>query len=438
MPERSALQQRLYNDRLKFYDTHEKPKAGTWYTVPKDSWLDSISIATYGRDRTQDIINANAYLSSRPVHTGSGLPYIHPGDRLWLPPDGDALPDTVSASDPEEIAIRIDGKVYRGFESVGISRSIETCADTFSFVAPYDPDNPAHRILDPYSYRKCDLFIGGNLYIPGEMVKWSPDADNARMTIEVRSLPGVTVDCVSLDKGCDYNGMTLQAIATSILAPFGIIPSFPDGDSDVIVKANRGVTDTVFSFLAGLAKQKGLVITSTIRGEMAFVRAAVNSRPVASLEEGKFPLIKVSGSYDGTGRFSHYIAVSQSAGTEGNRAEEKDNTIKTYRPSIFTADECENGNIADAAKWRKSRALAAASPLTATVRGWADPSGAPWMENTKITLKAPRNCIFSPTEFIITSVEPKKSESDGNVVDLKLALPQAFTLDFPEVMPWQR
>lgn len=438
MSERSPLQQQIYNQRLKFYDTHEKPKAGTWYVVPKGAWLDSISIATYGRDRTADIIAANPYLKQRSVHVGSQLPYIHPNDRLWLPPDIQPLLDTIPASDPDEIAIRIKGLVYHGFEATSIQRSLETCADAFTFSAPYNWEEPEHRILDPKTYYKTDLFIGGGLYIPGEMMKWTPDRQGGKMTIECRTTPGVIVDCVSLDKSLNYQGMTLKQIADSVLLPFGIMTVFPDGDTDPFVKANRDISAKVFEFLAGLAKQKGFVITSTIDGKLSFTRAALNSAPVAALIEGQFPVIDVNASYDGTKRYSQIIAISQSAGQQGNRAEVEDKSIPAYRPIIFTADETEAGNIQDAAKWQRSRALADSMPVSVSVIGWRDPQGAMWKENTIVTLYAPGSCIFMESKFLITSVALKHDTSGGKVAELGLALPQAFTLEFPEVLPWQR
>jgi prophage tail gpP-like protein len=439
MSDRSSLQQRFYDQRLRYYDSNEKPKPGEWYTVPKGSWLDSISIAAYGRDRTDEIIDANAFLASRPIHEGSQLPYIHPGDRLWLPSDGQTDdPDTIPADNPEEIAIRIDGKIYRGWEASNVERAMNTCADVFTFVATYDPDSEVSRVLDPYSFKRADLFIGGDLYISGIMLKHTSDPDSASMTVEVRSLPGETIENQSLQKSTTYNGQTMKQIADAELRPFGIETDFPDGDSDAFVKANRDVTDEVFSFLAKLAKQKGLVITSTLDGKMAFVRANTKGRPVAALKEGQQPLISVSPpSFDSSVRHSHFIAVSQSAGTPGNRAEVKDDKVKLYRPHVFTADTTESGNITDAATWKRNRSLSESAEWTAIVRGWRDPNRALWMENTVVTLYYPRACVFKETKMIITKVRPTKGD-DGNIVELSLALPASFTLDEPEEFPWVR
>ncbi|PKL40745.1 MAG: hypothetical protein CVV44_03825 [Spirochaetae bacterium HGW-Spirochaetae-1] len=441
MADRSAFQQTLYEDRLKFYETSPKPVSGTWYKVPKGAWLDSISMSTYGKDRIADIIQANPFLQTRPVHPRNFQPYIHPGDMIWLPPSDNKpkQPDTIPADDPEEIAIRIEGKIYRGFEALTISRNMETCADGFLFTANYDPDREESKILDPYTYYKADLFIGGEKFISGEMLKWTPEIESGSMIVEVRSLPGVTVDCQSLDMALDYNGMTLRQIAEKVLAPFGLITNFPDGDTDTFVKANRQITDTVFGFLSRLATQKGFIITSGPDSEMVFARAAVDSVPAVALVAGHYPLIAVTGaSFNGSTRFSHYIAVGQSHGKPAGRSEIMDESVPVYRPTIFQADDTTPGNISDVAKWQKNRALASSIPLTAHVWGWRTPAGDLWRENTKVTLHFPRACIFTETEFLITSVNFTKDDSGGNTADLTLSLPAAFTLNDPEVIPWRR
>ncbi len=437
---RMANQTALYHDRLEFHETNTKPKAGAYYTVPKGAWLDSISISAYGQDKTDDIIKANPFLSGRSIHAGSRLPYIYPGDKLWLPPKMDAIkePDTIPASNPDEIGIRIEGQIYKGWQTARATRSLFTCADSFVFEADYDPNNEESKILDPKTYYLADLFIGGEKYISGEMLKWFPDSGNGKMKVEVRSLPGVTIECQSLEKQLDYNNMTLQQIADSILGPFGIATGFPDGDTDAFIKVNRDIQATVFDFLKKLAQQKGFVITSSADNEMVFCRANLSGAPVAALIAGEYPLIDVQASYDGTARFSHYVAVSQSAGNQSNKAEEKDSSIPIYRPHIFTADDTEAGNISDAAKWKKSRALAASSPTTAIVKGWRDPQDALWMENTKVSVYFPRACIFHETEFLITQVNLTKDENGGDIAELPLTLPQAFTPDFPGGFQWER
>jgi len=434
----------MANNYKDFYVTAPKPEAETNYTVPKGAWLDTISQATYGYDRVNDIIAANDYLQSRGIIRGTSkaeLPTIHPGDILWLPAEEDIEdPDTIPADNENEVGIRIDGKIFRGWETSSITRSIDTCADSFTFVAPYDPFSENAKYLQPYTYSKADLFIGGELYILGMAMKHTPSGSesSSTMSVEVRSLPGVTIECNSTAKSLNYKNQTMKQIADDILIPFGIKTEFPDGDSDPFTKANRDITDNVFSFLSKLAVQKGFMITSSRNGKMSFVRAAIDSDLVASFYQGEQPIINIDASYDSTQRFSSIIAVSQSSGKTNNKSEVLDTSISNYRPLIFTADETEAGNITNAAKWKRSRMLAASAPVSATVSGWRDFNGNLWMENTLVTVYFPKRCIFEETEFLITGVSLTKDSGSGNIATLTLALPQAYTLEFPEVFPWTK
>lgn len=431
-----------YNKRFGLYEIITKPVAGKFYLVPKDSWLDTISMATYGTvDYVTDIIEANDFLADKPIFTPDGLPFINTGDILWLPDIlGKKNPDKIPFTYEDEITIRIDGKIFRGWESATINRNLNTCADVFSFVAQYNPDSESAKYLEPYRYYDADLFIGGELYIAGRIMKNTPapNVSGTFMTVEARSLPGVTVDCQSLDKSLNYNRQTLKQIAKKILMPFGVKTDFPDGDTDPFIKVNREVEETVFDFLSKLAQQKGFVITSTLDSKMSFVRADILSEPVANLVSGKQPLLNVSASYDSTKRFSHYTAYSQSSSRAGNKAQIVDESIIKYRPMTFIADSTEAGNILDAVKWKRSRMLAESAPVSANVTGWRDFKKNLWMENKTVTLYFPKACIFRETKFLITAVSLQKDLAGGNITTLTLSLPEAFTLDFPEEFPWLR
>jgi hypothetical protein len=57
---------------------------------------------------------------------------------------------------PDEIAIRINGKIFRGWTVTSIERSINSIADSFSFTAPFNPDDPDSVYLDPFTYLETE------------------------------------------------------------------------------------------------------------------------------------------------------------------------------------------------------------------------------------------------------------------------------------------
>ena len=79
----------IFKNRKELFEkvsVNKKPIPGTYYTVPKGGWIDTISLKAYGYDRNRDIIKANEQLlKDRAIEPVTGLPYIHPNDILWLP-----------------------------------------------------------------------------------------------------------------------------------------------------------------------------------------------------------------------------------------------------------------------------------------------------------------------------------------------------------------
>lgn len=431
--------EKLFDEVLK---TNPKPAPGTFYTVPKGSFIDTISLKAYGRDRNSDIVEANEQLlKGRAI--AAGLPQIYPGDKLWLPVDDlDVQEDeTIEADSPDEIGIRINGKIFRGWTVTSIARSINNIADSFSFTAPFDPDDPDSVYLDPFTYLETDLFIGGKPYIYGRSEGWNPtlNENNTMTSISCRSRAGVIIDCTSELKGLNFNKQTLKQIADKLLNSFGIKTEFPYGDSGIINKTKRNITDKIYSVLQGLAKKVGYIINSDRKGGIKFDKANVDGKPIFNLIQGEQPLIgSLSASYNGTERFSDYTAISQSNGNPSNNSTAKDESIPISRPLIFSAKDTKQGDIATAAEWKRNRALGKSAPITAKVGTWRDKNDDLIYENEIVTLYAPKISIYNETSFLIEKVSFSKTESGGKQATLTLVLPETYTSIFPEVFPWQR
>ncbi len=419
-----------------------KPTAGSYYTVVSGDKIRSIARRAYGYDRSADVVSANYEKLNGRETSLEGLPTIYAGDKLWLPDKSKEYSETVDATVDDEIAIRIDGQVFRGWTASNISRSINTIADGFTFSFPFDPtDETLIELTRPYSYKKCELFIGGDLYISGQCIKWSTASrtNQTMKTIDVRTKAGHTIECMAQNSAYEQNGLTLSEIAEEIMAPYGddLSPVFTDGDSDEFPKVRKEMTESDFSFLSNLAAQKGFLITSYTTGEMAFIQAAVDGSPVFSFEEGVTAIEHISASYDGQKVFSSLTAVTESAGTAGPSSTLENDLVPIYRPFVFSADDLESGNLDSAIEWKRSKALAESAPVSVTVTGWRNKYGQLWEENMVGSVYWPSIDIYTKTDYIVASVNLKKDENGGNVSVLTLVLPQAYTLDYPDSFPWE-
>ena len=422
------------------------PTAGSFYTVIKGDQIRRIARSAYGWDRSADVINANSsiFTAARKAIGLSleGLPFIYKGDRLWLPEVLKQFSETVPANTDDEISIRLDGKLFTGWTANSIQRNINTVADAFTFVLPYDPnDLDIRERTRPFSYKSAEIFIGGELYISAEVAKTNPAirTDETIKTVEARTKAGRTIECMAQKTALEFSGQTLSSIATEIMSPYGddLKPLFFNGDSDIFPKVRKEITDTDFDFLSGLAAQKGFMITSSDTGQMAFIRAAIDGKPVFRFIEGETALEHMSASYDNTKRYSTYQAVTESAGAAGPTSSLNDKSIPIYRPFVFSADDLEAGNLETALQWRRSKSLADAASLNITVTGWRNENGQLWRENMKGSVLAPSVDIFNESDYIIKSVKLEKAENGGNIAVLGLVLPQAYSLEFPTSFPWE-
>jgi len=190
-------------------------------------------------------------------------------------------------------------------------------------------------------------------------------------------------------------------------------------------------------FFQLIANQKGFMITSSDDGRFAFIRAAVNGLPVFRFIEGETAIEHMSVSSDGTKRFSSMQAVTETSGGSGVSSTLSDDTIPTYRPLVFSADDLEAGNLETALKWRKSKALADSYSVSITVTGWRNENNQLWRENMKGSVKAPSVDIFTESDYIISSATLTKDENGGNVSILQMVIPQAYSLEFPSSFPWE-
>lgn len=415
---------------------------GVYYDVLKGDRIRDISRRAYGYDRSSDITDSNSALLKGRIISLEGLPTIYPSDKLWLPDILKQFSETIPFNVDDEISIRIDGKIFRGWTASNIKRNINTIADGFTFAFPYNPFNMELReVTRPYSYKPCDIFIGGELFIAGQTIKWNPALrpNETVKTIDVRTKTGHTIECMAQKTALEFNNQRLSQIATAIMAPYGddLKPLFFDGDSDQFTKVRKEITDTDFSFLSGIAIQKGFMITSSDTGQMAFIRANIDGKPLSRFVEGETAMEYISAAYDGTKRHSSYQAVTESPGVPGPSSVLNDESIPVYRPFVFSADDLEAGNLDTALNWRRSKSLADSTKLKITVAGWRNDVNILWRENMKVSVLAPSVDIFNETGYIISGVDLLKDENGGNVSGLEMVLPQAYSLEFPDSFPWE-
>ncbi len=405
------------------------------FTTSEGDTFASIARKVYGSEGDADRIARANPGAVEPLSSGISL---------IIPTQPNAPRNVLSnapAATPNEVAVLIDGQRFRFWESVRITRSIDSF-DTVDFVAPFSVDLPGFKdTFRPFSFKKLEVTVGGAPLFTGTMINIEPDITPARKAISVGgySLPGVLNDCTSPASSfpIEFNGQDLKGIADQILKPFGLGLQFDVEPGPVFERVASDPNEKVLGFLAALARQRDLVISNTPEGDLLFLQSVEPGQPVATLIQGRSPLMGVESTFNAQGYYSHITGIKPTTvGAKGPQFTIKNpHLLDAIRPFTFNAPDTEDGELKKAVEAKAGRMFGNVASYTVEVNTWRDLSGELWAPNTTIRVVAPDAMIYTEFEFIIRSVELSR-DSKSETARLGLVIPGAFSGQLPEVLPW--
>jgi prophage tail gpP-like protein len=413
------------------------PKAtpGVPYIIVPGDTLSGIAKQAYGEGRRwREIWQANQFVLR------SGDPnLIFPGETITIPKipelEGQKSIDLPGkASDDFTIVIDNTELVVTSARAI---RTMDTAADAWTATVVYNVENEAlTKLLQPYKYNSAKVYVGGRLIITGRLYDISIEVspDEIRKDLEGFSNTIDIVDSNMPKPPYEFRNVTLDQIAKSLAEPFQIPVIFEGDPGGQFKRVTIEKTEKVFEFLAKLAKQRQLLVTSTNKGELLFTRANTRSKPIGSLTVGLPPLNTASGKFAGRKRFKGTKALSKRRGQKTKFAVSKDEVVPVSRFKTFSADDTTSGDIQKAADWDRSKQVGESLGLTLPVSNWYGPNGNLWTENTIVTLKS--SALYTPDgfNFIIRAVE-FNFNSDGRTAQLSLVPPQVYTGEIVDE-PW--
>lgn len=364
----------------------------------------------------------------------------------------------------EQVSLLIDRKLFAYWSDLEIKLSIDSF-DTVGFSAPFEPDRQEFReTFRPFSFKPIQVLVAGEPIFTGTMVGVDPDFDatGKRVAITAYAQPGVLGDCTAPTgfghKGRSASGavkleftkLTLAAIAAQLCEPFGIEIEFRDPPGAPFEKVAIKIEEKIHSFLAELAKQRGLVMTNNSDGGLLFWQSVgrQHQAPVAQLVEGVPPLTGVKATFSPQEYYSEITGFAAAKHRKGGSRYTYRNPflgagldggtdpINTFRPMSCKFDDTERGDAPDATKAKVGRMFAnMAAFATDEMPGWRDRRGKIWDPNRAITLLAPSAMVYRETEMLIREVTLRQSK-DKESAQLNLVLPGAFSGEIPERLPW--
>lgn len=359
----------------------------------------------------------------------------------------------------DALILRIGAKSYSTFESLKVTRDINTMCSSFniSFGDKWRSSGDKWPLVPG---AMVGISIGQTPVINGYIDRVDVEASNTSRTIEIqgrdRTSDLIDSSASTLPK-TEFKNVTLYDVAQTYASLFGILVSVSPGVD--IGKPFEKLTvkqgSSVYEELERAAKLRNLLILSDGLGNLVITNragtatalpstknlvpsfdfaAAVKTlviSPVA-LVQGE-NILSAQATYDDSDRFQNYVVKGQRQGSDfvtGASATQVtgvafDADVLRFRSkTIISEGPLDFSGAQKRAAWESSIRAAKSIELAIEVQGWSRSDGKLWDINEIVNVDA--KFVGINSSMLITSVEFAKDTSGGTKTNLKLTRPDAF------------
>ncbi|WP_448660294.1 phage baseplate assembly protein [Sphingomonas sp. CJ99] len=333
----------------------------------------------------------------------------------------------------EPVALAIGGRLFGGWTSVSITRSIAQITGTFSLTVAQKAA-AVDAVFPIDAGAACQVRIGDEVVIDGHVDRvdpsGSPTANEAQVTGRDRTAD--LADCSAVHRPGSWSNSRIEQIAAELAQPFGI---------EVRAEASTGAPIRAFALQQGetvqaaierLLRFRGLLMVAD-QGGLAIVEPS-SAAPIATLAYGE-QIESWSAFHSQAERYSDYLVKGQARGSDDRngrtvsqlKGEARDPAVRRYRPLLLIAeDQSDPATIAARARFEAGVRAGRGAGCQVTVPGWRPRVGEPlWRPNTRVRLRhAPAK--FPDALMLIESVTFEKG-ANGTVAQLALVPPEAWT-----------
>ncbi|HEI8490435.1 phage baseplate assembly protein [Citrobacter koseri] len=335
------------------------------------------------------------------------------------------------------VELKVDGKIFSGWTSVTVNRSIETMAGYFDLGVNVQTSTDLSSLAPGKSFT---LSIDGQTVITGytDGRRRQMGADSMKITIAGRDKTADLIDCAAIYKGGQWKKRTLEQIARDLCQPYGVAVRWELTDAESAAPFTSFTLDhseTVYEALGRAARARGVLITSNAAGDLVFTRADESHSDRLVLGEN---LLSVDFDEDYRDRFSEYTVKGhgRSNGKVGDTVDARtiasqkgtatDSEITRYRPMIILADSKIDAQSATARALREQRRrLAKSVTFKAQLDGWTRSNGQIWMPNILAEIDASKFAIQTGP-LLVSKVVLTLDDREGVKTTLTLAPRDGF------------
>jgi len=346
-----------------------------------------------------------------------------------------------------DIQIEVNGVRYTGWESVSVTKTIETLCGSFNFDGSFTKGKDFPIKVN----NECKIYVNDTVVINGfvEKAKVSIDASTHRLSISGRDrtcdlvdntlspavpmpkLPATVKQIV--EKILQFYGMT----NIKVIDPYNLSPI----KEVIAVELGQGAEDLIQQY----ASKRNVLITTNNDGNIIFQRAGTDIyKTVLTRNKKDYQLIKGSDmTFDNTKRFHSYRVTDQANPMSdyyvGNQSTSKQNSdvsaskiddeIRKTRIYYLSSDDTsEADDVKKRVEWEGNFRRAQSEVYECDVVGFKPLlDDGIWLPNKKVRIDDVESNL-SPITLLISSVMFKKDNNGGSITHLKCVPQDSFTL----------
>lgn len=335
-----------------------------------------------------------------------------------------------------DISLSIAGTKYSGWETIRVSRSIDSLCGTFNFSLTDFPFEDTRQIQAGLA---VTLQVGSTTLITGyiDAVSRVREGNRTELTFSGRDKTLDLVDCSAIYKSNVWRQAKLSQITNDLCEPFGVIVASVEGGDPKIKEFAIQTGESPFSAIERLCRAYGILPLTNNNGNILLTTIGSTEADV-QLVVGK-NIEKVTYSQDWSDRFSDYLIKGYIRGSGSGWLKDRVNLkghsvdagVDRYRPLVVVAERhMTQAEISTRAGWEAQVRMGKSESVNCTVMGWhQNPSLPPilsriWEPNELVSIEDSSWDIRA--QLVITSVTFEVTAQTGRTTSLVLNPPEIY------------
>lgn len=330
----------------------------------------------------------------------------------------------------ERVSIEVRGKLFEGWTSVELTRSIETASGVFEIESPGRPAYP----LTPGD--AVSIFSNDELILKGHIdeIERELDGDSSSVRMVGRDLAGDLVDCSAKDSPTEWRDVYLPVLVAAIATPFGVQIDDQSFPTDPFPLFRKRPGDTAWALIERACRLRGILVYSDGTGSLVLREPGVGFTDCELVEGDN--LESASYTTNDSQRFGTYRVLAQRPGSDaawgdlivGIEGRATDSGVRSTRSLTVIAEAgMTNQTAEERAQWEATVRAARAARMRTRVSGWREfrdvADSKLWAPNRQIVVRSPE---LDLDRYLLITTVTFRQEGELEQTNLELSRADAF------------